>query len=163
YHNITISNIPISIGQRSFLKQTIASTHPFLILIVSDSNHLSLAETAQVVGRNGPRRSILPEVENAYLALSRHIRSRNSIGIFYLTLQDPVLRVVYLVDIVLRDVDHDALAGEGEQRLQDIILEIGGRLLYFVKEKCLRHIGMPYKRQRVLADPVEPIRMRYPL
>ena len=60
-------------------------------------------------------------------------------------------------------VNDDTLAGEGEEGFEDIVFEVGGRLLEIIQKEGRRSIWMMDKRQSELADAVEPIGMRDPL
>jgi hypothetical protein len=56
-------------------------------------------------------------------------------------------------------VNDDTLAGEGEEGFEDIVPEVGGRLLEIIQKEGRRSIWMMDKRKSELADAVEPIGM----
>jgi len=60
-------------------------------------------------------------------------------------------------------VDDDALAGEREEWLKDIILQVSRWLSQFIQEECGRCIGVVYKGKGEFADAVEPVGMCNPL
>lgn len=152
-------------GFRSFISLTFeephAAAHPLFIFIEVDTDHFPLAKAGEVDSPDGSGRAIFPEIQHADLCFGGNVRGWNEIGILYFTLQDPVVGIVDLQVGQLR-VDDDPLSGERKQRLQHIILQIGGRLFELAEEKGRRCIGVMDKGKCEFTDPVEPVGVSYP-
>src|SRR5437667_10971956 len=71
------------------------------------------------------------------------------------------MRIFYRREFFARRLHIDTEARERVERLQNIILDLFGRRK-FIRKKCRRRVRRFDERQRMLADPVIPIRMRDP-
>src|SRR6476660_887265 len=107
-------------------KQAKASAHPILILVISYTHHLSLAQPGKVTGRNRSISSRLPKVKKTDLCFRIFTWCFNNRGIVYLSLNDPVSGVFDVLNILFCHINDHTLSRKGEQWLDHVVFKING-------------------------------------
>src|SRR5437762_6982007 len=109
-----------SCNKTLLFEQGKGSSYPIQILVVANADHLTLAQTGEVIGSYRPVGTRLPEIKQPDLGLGRSFGRLDRFGIFYLTLDDPVLRVPDLLNIARTHINDHTLAGKREERLHHV-------------------------------------------
>jgi len=70
-----------------------ATANPFPVFVEVDADHLALTKAGEVDGEGGSGGVVLPEVHHANFGFGGDIGRGDKVGIFDLSLEDPILRV----------------------------------------------------------------------
>ena len=73
-----------------------AAAHPFPVFIEVDTYHFPFTKSGEIDCEGWSRGVVLPEVHHANFHLGGDIGRGDKVGVFDLTLEDPILRVLYV-------------------------------------------------------------------
>jgi len=148
---------------QSLFKKADAAADPILVFVVFHADHFAFAEAGEVVDDAGAVGALFPEHEHADFALGGYVGRLDDGGVGDFALEDEVFGIADAVEVVAVEVDDDAGAGEGVERLEDVVVQIVGDVVQLVEVVGFGDVfDVREQGQGVFADAKKPVRMAGP-